>query len=333
MLLGVMFAGRHIWRTKFKRGHLLGLASMIFPTPGRISLEPLPSCTAHPNARAEKRITAFHDLGFVRLATYRLSECDETRLHALAHPASGFVALVHEHPSIGTWSDVMRFSAAGESPVLVSNVLKHVYFRCLPGDPKFHHAGVPEAELVRIAESLRAHTGAAQFVDANTFPCLCESAYAEAADRQFHEWPSENELRRLIKDVSPECELGDRDITALRKLLPEWVANDWRTSCVHEFLHSGSVSAREWEQARDRLLVIHDHTPLRALGWGTCSDGFLTPEMRKCLRRARARMSCREEFARLNAELPASMRYKKMGSVAKPVPADIYRAPLPGGPG
>jgi hypothetical protein len=227
----------------------------------------------------------------------------------------------------------MRFSAAGESPVLASNVLKHVYFRCLPGDPTFHHGGAAETELVRVVESSRAHSAPAQTVNASTFPRLCERAYASAADQRFQERPTENEIRRLAKDVLAECDLSDTDIATMHRLVPEWMANDWRKSCLREFIQSGALSAREWEQARNLLLVIHDHTPLKALVARTCDNVFLTLEMRKRLKKTSPRSSSRETFERLNSVLPASKRYKKIGVVEKPVPADIYRAPLPGGVG
>lgn len=324
---------RHLWRTKFKRSCLLGYIGLIFPAPGRVSLHAITGAPAAPNARAEKRIAAFRELGFVPMQTYGLSEWPGAKLHMLSHPQTHFVALVHEQSCVGTWSDVMRFSTAGEPPVLASNVLKHVHFRCLPGEATFHHGGAPEAELVRVVEAARAHSAPALAVDASTFPVVCERAYADTADRRFQEWPTENDIRRLVRDVLPDCELSDTDIATMHLLMPEWAANDWRKSCLREFIQSGALTAREWEQARNLLLVIHDHTPLKELVARACHNVFLTPEMKKRLKKTSLRTSSREEFERLNSVLPASKRYKKMGAVQKPVPADIYRAPLPGGVG
>jgi len=329
-LAGGVLGARWIWCKKIKRTYLLGFGTMIFPAPGRITLQ-LVAADLPANGRVEKRAAAFRELGFANVATYSVSELSGAKLRVLSHPSSGLVALIHEHSCVGTWSDVMRFSSTGEPPILASNILKHTHFQCLPGDPKSHHPDAPEAELVRVVQSMRAHSGAAQAIDAQSFPRLCEQAYAHTADERFHNLPTQNEIRRLIKDVSPEAELSDADISALHQLLPELIANDWRVSCVRDFVNGGGISSREWQQARDRVLVVHDHTPLRALNRRLMWGAFLTEELKRRLKKTRARTSPREEFAELNAALPASDRYKKIGSALRPAPADIYRAPLPGG--
>jgi len=82
------------------------------------------------------------------------------------------------------------------------------------------------------------------------------------------------------------------------------------------------------------LLVVHDRTPLHEMG-RTLVDRtlyevpeFYLPEIRKRLD-ASAKMpgTPRAKFAVLNAGLPAWERYKKLGEVSRPVPADIYYAP------
>lgn len=330
-LVGGVLGAWWLWRTKIKRTYLFSFGTMILPAPGRITLQRLAKSDPLANGRVEKRAEAFRELGFENIATYSLSELSGAKLHVLSQPASGLVALVHEHSCVGTWSDVMRFSSAAEPPILASNILKYAHFQCLPGDPKWHHPDASEAELVRVLQSMRTHTGAAQTIDAQSFPRLCERAYAEAADERFRNLPTENEIRRLIKDVSPEAELSDADIAALHRLLPEWIANDQRVSCLRDFVNEGGISAREWQQARERILVVHDHTRLPSLNSRLICGAFRTEELKRRLKKARAHSTPREEFAELNAALPASERYKKIGSVHKPVPADIYRAPLPGG--
>ena len=100
---------------------------------------------------------------------------------------------------------------------------------------------------------------------------------------------------------------------------------------LRDFVNGGGISAREWQHARERVLVVHDETPLRSLSRCLVRGAFLTEELKRRLKKTRARTSPRAQFAELNDALPASERYKKIGSVLKPSPADIYRAPLPGG--
>jgi len=145
------------------------------------------------------------------------------------------------------------------------------------------------------------------------------------------------EIRRLLREieVSEEAdakptELDEKELGLVKDQLKLIAAEGLRTACVDEFKHSQQVAASEWERARDRVLIVHDRTPLRELldpGVGV----FLTDELESRLRKLKPPFdSPREQFARINAALPPGERYQRIGAVAQPVPADVYRGPLDG---
>jgi hypothetical protein len=99
-------------------------------------------------------------------------------------------------------------------------------------------------------------------------------------------------------------------------------------ACGAQFLIETTLPAAEWQQATERLAVLHDRTPVRRLAGKWIYGVFLTAEMNRRLRQAKSTGAPRADFARLNHELPAWVRYKKIGEVSRPVIADIYRAPV-----
>src|SRR5438128_5193172 len=76
-----------------------------------------------------------------------------------------------------------------------------------------------------------------------------------------------------------------------------------------EWMRAASPPAFAWQQARGRLLVIHDRTALRLLRRRRICEAFLTRNMKHLLgQRPRSSETPRATFARLNASLPARDR-------------------------
>jgi hypothetical protein len=107
------------------------------------------------------------------------------------------------------------------------------------------------------------------------------------------------------------------------------VANELRLVCAAQFLRETALPASQWEQARGRILVVHERTRLRELTRRRIYGAYLTEAIKPRLRRHDGSRPPRQSFAEFNAELPAWERYKRLGEVTRPVPADIYRAPIP----
>lgn len=323
------------WRARLRLWHHFGLVASVHRFPGRIRLRPLPEFRWLKGERAPQRVQAFHAAGFADVGGFAVDELPHARLFVLHHPALGFFGLVHECGELGTWSDVLAFRPDECQPVLASSILKQSYLYLLPGDPKIHRPAAAEADLVNAVQ--QASSGPVQSgpATASEFQARFEDAFALAVDRRLLEPLEDYELRRLLRDrnscLADDDGLAGTEFALLKRLLPAAINNELRLACSAQFLRETTLPASDWHQARERLAVIHDRTPLDELAGRLVHGVCWTSAWRKRLRRARRlRGSPREVFARLNALLPPWERYKKIGEVNRPVPADIYRAPLEG---
>ena len=327
---GVLWVVWH-WKRRLKRWYHYNLAASINRFPGRICLRPLAEFRWLKGERAAQRVRAFHEAGFEDLGGFAIDELPDARLFALRHPGSHWIALVHEQDELGTWSDVLAFKPDEPQPILVSSILKRAHLYLLPGDPKIHRPAAAEAELVEAARQAAGREPIVAPVTAEEFQARFEQAFAASVDGRLLQPLEDFEIRRLVKDRSAGAteELDDTEFTALKALLPEVINNELRLVCSAQFLRETTLAASDWKQARDRLAVIHDRTPLHELAGRLVYGVSWTRQLKKQLRQTRRqRGTPRELFARLNAVLPPWERYKKIGEVNHPVPADIYRAPL-----
>jgi hypothetical protein len=319
------------YKRRIKQSYLYGLAASINKFPGRVRLRKLEAFQWSKPDRGAKRVQAFRDAGFQDLNGFAVEELECTRVFALWHPERAVVGIVHESQELGTWSDVAFFRKGQTQPVLASSILKHAHFYLLPGDPKIHKADAEVTELMAAVQNACNAHEQAEIVSAENFPALFEKAFAEATDARLLNSLEDYEVRKLVMErgsVSQEC-FSDTDFTHVKRLLPKAIANELRMVCCAEFLREVFLPASEWQQARGRLLVVHDRTPLRELAGRLVSGAFQTKHMRELLRDLRmAAGTPREMFEKINARLPARQRYKKLGHVMRPVPADIYRAPV-----
>jgi len=240
------------------------------------------------------------------------------------------VGVVNETVDLGTWSDVYLFPADGSQPVLASSMLKSAHLYFLAGDPKIHKPDATVAELVQAVQSAAGTNLAAGRVAAADFAARFEEAFAQATDRRLLNSLADHEIRRLLNERGRICggEISEKEFAGIKEFLPLAIDNELRLACAGQFLRETTLPATEWQQATDRLLVVHDRTPARRLAGKLIFGVFLTDEMKRRLRKVRPTASPRADFAGFNEKLPAWVRYKKLGEVSRPVEADIYRAPI-----
>jgi hypothetical protein len=309
-------------------------AAAIHRFPQRLRLRRLEPFGWRKQSRGPQRVEAFRALGFAELGGFSVDELLGARLFVLQHSGTGLLGLVNEHEQLGTWSDVLLFSRGETQPILASGILRHCHFFLLPGLPKIHKHRATEEELAKAVERA-ADAGVAPLnVTADEFGRLYEEAFAEAVDRRLLEPLGDGEFRRLLREQArPRCddELTDAEFERIKEQYPLALANELRLVCVAQFLRETALPASRWQQARERILVVHERTPLRELTRRRIYGAHLTEAMKRGLRRHRSSKSPRESFAEFNAKLPAWERYKKLGEVVRPVPADVYSAPIPRG--
>jgi hypothetical protein len=318
-----------LYKFKIKRNYLYHLAASLNKFPGRLRLKQQESVSWQKKERAQARIAEFEAAGFTSLGGFAIDELPNARLLVLQNPATGMLGVVNETAELGTWSDVLLFSAGEIQPVLASSICKPALLRFLPGDPKIHKPDATVPELVRAVQSAAGNSPASRFT-ADEFARRFEQVFAEATDARLLSPLDDRELRQLLKEHGRICggELSEKEFSVVKQLLPLAIENELRLVCGSQFVRETSLPATEWQHAAERLLVIHDRTTIRRLAGKLIYGVFLTREMKRHLRKTKPTGEPCADFAKFNETLPAWVRYKKLGEVSRPVKADIYRATI-----
>jgi hypothetical protein len=319
-----------LWRRKIKRLYGWSLAASILPAPARLQVATAGSNRSRKEGRVAQRQAALREMGFTDLGALDVTNVPGLRLFVLHHPPTGMVSMVEERDCTGTWSDVMRFDAAGEV-IMASNAHRHFHFHFLPGERRMHRPDAPERELVEAVLGAERPPSNPPPLTLEQFIPLLERAYARRMDSLLLNGFEDADIRRLLRDAGnvPEEELSSDELAEIKRSLQDLADDGLRAACASEFARSNLLPAAEWHRSRERLLVIHDRTPLPLLKRRFVREAFLTDALRRSLpRTSGGKRPPREAFAKLNAGLPAAQRYKRLGKVDGPVAADIYRAPL-----
>lgn len=322
-----------LWRTKIMRFCALGWASSILPAPARLQLVSVTEPHSRKEERIAKRQSALRELGFQELGTLNVTNVPGLRLFVMYNPTNSLAAMIEERDCTGTWTDVLRFEENGNELFLASNAHRRFHFHFLPGERKTHLADAPESELIQAALASGTAPPFPATMTLDDFKTLLDRAYARHMDAILIEGLDDAHVRRLLRDAhcgdEPFEELSDRDFAKMKDSLRHLIDNHLRSACAFEFVRTESLPASEWHRSRDRLLIIHDRSPLPSLVGRLTAEAFLTDSLKQGLSKFSQKNSApRESFARLNNSLPLAQRYHKLGQVSVPVPADIYRAPL-----
>ena len=215
--------------------------------------------------------------------------------------------------------------------------MKRKHFYLAAGGPDIYLPAESEVKVVEAVRKAAGNGGRRYELSTDAVIAAIEDAYAESADAYLLRPIEEAELRRELKSSAgdDETELDEQLLGRVQAQLPRVVADKLREACRAQFVRETKLSAREWQAARGRLLVLHDRTPLTELaarkirGLPHANAAYRTAAIRKRLKQSKpANLSPRAKFAELNQTLPSWERYTKLGEVSRPIPADIYCAPV-----
>lgn len=179
---------------------------------------------------------------------------------------------------------------------------------------------------------------------AEDFPEVVSDAYAREMD-----WRMERggvTVEEIVRTLAKDNQMAEPH--SIRMIQFGWtqaISTFLDDQCQQKFLEDGGVSAREWEEVRDRVLVIHDRTPANAFAdllfeddddesspedlWSGAEDDDADESPRlRALRKRIAVDGPRTVFAEINAGLPEGRRSRKVGQVTvEAVTADFYVLP------
>jgi hypothetical protein len=307
----------------------LGQFSTAFqPQPATIHLNgPTTVAWARPT-QAHALADPLAGLGYHDAGQFTVEEVQGLHVWPFVNPSESAYAVVYEHPSGLVWIDFVTRYEDGTS-LTTSNTDQGADLDHQPGHDKDYAGGLSTAELHRRHLATRPQRPMAR-VSAEDFASTFEAAYArEMAWRNSRGGPTEREIRAIAERSG--MAMSDEEIEETRKMMAEQAMEGLDEALRERFTATTDMRARQWEDARDSLVFVHDRlTPEmlddRVRGWlwdgdeDDEGDGGSLPTVPDG-------MPPRMAFAKFNAALPQEKRFVKVGEVDQPVPADVYRAP------
>lgn len=321
MLLGMM-AALYMLAYRKAQAAVAGLLRIkeAYPRP-RVHLHPLPNPEWRDPARIHAMEAQVDALGFQRVGAFEVEGIADLRIVGFVRPEEALAAVIYDHPA-GLWLAFRAFYRDGTT-------LTYANTRLGSGqDQRPGHGRIfaPNVEIAALYARIRAERPQRPFrsLAAEEFVPLYEQSHADEMDwRNSRGGPSEEELRGAMEAgggrPSPET------VRNLRRLIERRALEDLDEVLRANFLEQ-SLAADAAPAQQDRLLVVHDRLSVELL---RAFVGRWLGDKSRTLPEKDIEYSPRHAFALFNEQLPAGERFRKLGEVKAPVPADVYLAAGP----
>lgn len=347
----LLFALAWLWLRRRRRGlgrapgqRAAGLGGV---PPFRITLVPVPDGDEpFEDAKAVDASTrSLEGAGYRRLDDFEIQEMEGAFVRGLWHPQQLSYAAIVEHPHAGVVTEVVALYT-DRSLLTVTSAPESGLDR--PERARRVSLRLPDAgEAHRLHERLVAETDASEHRPIGTTPEQFALAF-EGAYRIEQDWRiarggiRAEELRRAAAAAGqepPDEAAVERVRVAWRRAIADFVGDE----ALRAWLASEPMPASAREARRERTRVVHDRCDADELvdelaGVLAADDGdALDPADEEAWERAhaqaRARLApafaagVRAGFAEAQALLPEKRRFRRLGSVEAPWPADFYLEP------
>jgi hypothetical protein len=247
--------GGIVWICRFARDKLKELEKSVVVPPFRIRLVPSTDAPAAPSPALQALVDPLLQAGFVEAGAFRIWEIPTAKLRLLIQPETRVTACVYQLSGQTTLDLVSRFEDG--STLTFANSKTGGEFSRSEQHPSKRFPGAGAVELY---ERMLAERG-----DRPLRPVCIETAAEEfqADYAAGQDWQAErggytaDEIRREIIALGQKA-----DAFAVQFLRERYAAaalkNWWRMQ---------PDSSLPWEEARDRLVVIHDELKVEDIEW------------------------------------------------------------------
>lgn len=296
-------------------------------TPSKIHLKKDPAPDWLKGVETKKVLTRLVKSGFKPGRAYTVTEMPDVLLLSLFHRKTGVVCVLYKHVQAGEWVDLVVQYESGEE-LTISNAPHGGELDQRPGAIKVFLPNAPLSEL-SAAYNKHALKKPKVKIDVDNFRDVFEKAYA--ADMQ---WRAERggvtkeEIHRVAEGMSRVFQPDV--ITETHRYIKEEELYQRHYDCIEEFRNTAYISAEEWTSYEDKgdFIIVTEAVDadvyLEYLG----DNLNLTEEwVEKFKKTARNANAVEKLFHKVNKSMPRHLRARKIGSVEKPVIADIYIAP------
>ena len=310
--------------------------------PFRITLEEV----AEPAWREPGRVLAatggFEAIGYRTVGDYRIPEMEGVWLRGFWHTQDGTFAALYDHPEAGTCADVVglfrdrTLLTVSTSPETGMDRPERSPLERM--DLDLDDPASAEKLHDRLVEASEPREGIE--TEADQFTRVFISAYKLEQDwRIGRGGVTETEIRRVAKLSGQEPPDG---------YAVELVQGVWRAAIddllqqeiLQAYLDGSPMPAAEWEEKRDRVRVVHDHSDrgdlIDELAWSMIAGSYpedddlaedrLHGQAKERLRHVFSGSLC-AGFAEAQSLLPEKRRFEKIATVTKPWVGDLYLEP------
>ncbi|MGC4046966.1 MAG: hypothetical protein QM758_24490 [Armatimonas sp.] len=264
--------------------------------------------------KMERESRALESAGFVPAGAFQLEpQSLGVRLNAFAHETDGIYGVVYEHEQAGIWTDLVVHFIDGQR-LTVTNAPLGEGMESPPWGGKISDKSADTAALIQKMQA-ELQERPRQPVFATEFSQSFTDAYArDMAWRQGRGGVTNSELESMATEL--EWTEEEREFAQAAHRLNE--AADTHEAIINSFLEHGSLSAAEWEEVREQVMVFREDDDPEIVAEWVADDGLAPFDDAMAYIEAHG---IRETVRRYNQ----NMHY--LGSVTTPVLADLWVYP------
>jgi hypothetical protein len=329
--------------------------------PFRVTLEKSDELTWQKPEVMDGAAAALEGVGYTRIGDFRSEEMATVQLRALVNTQANTYAVLMQFLmkdrinmdvvcdfTDGTHLTIATAPESGLDRPEWSNLVRmDIDLVADPAAAVKLHERMLEEQRGRQAVSAKAE----KFVDA-----FCR-AYAREMDWRISHGMTADEVRRSCAATgaeTPTDEAVEMVVATWRRAISDFVNEQLREKFLR---HVTKMSAGEWEDVRDRLYIVHEHSDrdavieelasrLEEMDGAALKDGEPADSdddsddsddesdaIRARLRPLFAGASVREAFSTAQEMLPATQRYRRVAGIKTPYSADVYVEPVEAGDG
>ncbi len=274
--------------------------------------------------RVGEAITSLVDRGFTRAGAFQIQEMPGLLLCGLVHVEDRILAVVYDNQQMGVWVDVACEQTSGEE-ITVSNAPSGGELDSRPGTRKIFDR---EKKPLELLETLRAERGQGPFVEysPDDFATRFEEAYAREMEWRIRRGGvSVDEVRRVAEGMEESFSLEQIEMAHRVQRVQD--ARKLYEECLEAFAKQSSMDAREWEELREEMVVLHElMTPEDVVAACESLHDLDDDDLPLLEELERARQSAMDAFEWFRDQLPEERRCRRLGEVSKPVVARFYVA-------
>jgi len=310
---------------------------MVGPMPPRLHLRRRDSVEWEDRGTVESLVADLSERGFVDAGRYEVDEMYGLKFQAMTNVEQAVTNVIYEMEPVGVWVDFVTRYASGGS-LTVSNAPQGGEMDYPPDHVKVYDK---EATPLECYERLLAQRRDEDYdpVLPEDFAEVMAKAYADEMDwRNLRGYATEDEIRRIA--AAGGDELSEETLKQMQEQYAYHAAEGLSEAAREQYLATCELSAAQWEEVSDRVVVVHDQMT-REMVCGLVEYHFesededdddddddeyneLEPLERLGGEAAVEGLTPRELFHRFNEILPEAQRFEQLGTVDKPLEAELW---------